>query len=78
MLDFAGLAVHQLWRAYDVAAKRRADRLMPEADAENRNSGVFAFAKCLINSMLMPASCGVHGPGEITIRSGCSASTSAG
>ena len=28
--------------------------------------------------MLMPASCGVQGPGEMRMRSGCRASTSAG
>ena len=35
--DGAGLAVHQVRSAHDVAAKSRADGLMSQADAENRN-----------------------------------------
>ena len=37
VMNFAGLAVHHLRRANHAAAKRRADRLMPQANAENRN-----------------------------------------
>ena len=33
--DLAGLAVHQLLRAHDPAAERRADGLVPEADTED-------------------------------------------
>ena len=36
MLDAAGLAMHQLRGADDVASKGRSDGLMAEADAENR------------------------------------------
>ncbi len=37
VLHLAGLAVHQLRRANDLAAERRADRLVPQAHAENRH-----------------------------------------
>src|SRR5580658_9799526 len=37
VLDFAGLAMHQLSRANHTAAKRRADGLMAKANTENRN-----------------------------------------
>ena len=36
--DLAGLAVHQLRRADDVAAKGRADGLVPQTHAEDRNA----------------------------------------
>ena len=37
VMNFAGLSVHHFRRADHAAAKRRADRLMPQANAENRN-----------------------------------------
>ena len=38
VLDFAGLAVHQLRGANDIAAEGRSDGLMAEADAEDRDA----------------------------------------
>src|ERR1700675_53118 len=37
VMDFAGFPVHDFRRAYHTPAKRRADRLVPQAHAENRN-----------------------------------------
>ena len=37
MFDGAGLAVHQLPGSNDLATECFADRLVPEADAQNRN-----------------------------------------
>src|SRR5277367_4279576 len=37
VLYFARLAMHQLPRANNIAAKRSANRLMPKADAKNRH-----------------------------------------
>jgi len=35
VMDLAGFAVEELWGAYNLAAKRNANRLMTEADAED-------------------------------------------
>ena len=64
------LAMHRLRRAHDVAAERLADRLMAEADAEDRNGSA---RPCSIRSRQMPASFGVQGPGDSTIASGFAA-----
>src|ERR1700722_11467188 len=37
MLHFARLAMHKLWRTHHIAAESCANRLMPKADAKNRN-----------------------------------------
>ena len=56
------LAVHQRLRAHDPAAERLADRLVPEAHAEDRH---LARRSARIAASEMPASFGVHGPGEM-------------
>ena len=72
MFDLAGLAVHELRCADDVASEGCADSLMAEADSEDWSLP----AKRWIRGMRMPASCGVQGPGDSTSRSGARASTS--
>ena len=67
VLDRRRLAVHRRRRAHDRAAERGADRLVPEADAENRRR---ARRSAGSTSIVMPASSGRPGPGEITMRSG--------
>ena len=67
VLDLGELAVHRHRRAHDLAAERLADRLMAEADAEDRDRRP---TPCSIRSRQMPASFGVQGPGESTIASG--------
>ena len=74
MVHLRGLAVHELRRADDVAAKGCADGLMPKADAEDGR--LCRPAKRWTSGMLMPASWGVQGPGESRMRSGSRASTS--
>ena len=61
--DCGGFAVHQLLRANDVAAERLSDRLMSQADAEDRDLALEPFE----SARLTPASFGVQGPGEIRI-----------
>jgi hypothetical protein len=61
-----GLAVHQLLGMHDLAAEGRADALVAEADAEQRDLA----GELLDGATEMPASAGEHGPGEITMRSG--------
>ena len=68
--DFRQLAVHRRRRAHHLAAERLADRLMAEADAEDRN---VSARPCAIRSRQMPASLGVQGPGESTMASGSAA-----
>ena len=70
--DHRQLAVHELRRAFDMAAKGLADRLMAEADAEQRHLGV---AGRLDEIEADPASFGVQGPGDRTIASGPADST---
>ena len=65
--DGRQLAVHRLGRADHLAAEDLADRLMAEANAEQRHLPAAAFP---ISSRQMPASFGVHGPGDSTIASG--------
>ena len=60
VLNLAGLAVHQVLRADDVSAEGGANGLMSQTYAEQRHFP----AKWRMRSMLMPASCGVHGPGR--------------
>ena len=68
------LAVHEHRRPHDRARRRPAPmRLVAEADAEDRNLAARARGSA---SSEMPASSGVHGPGEITMRVGRSAATS--
>jgi hypothetical protein len=60
--DLAGLAVHQLGGADDVAAEGRADGLVAEADAEDgdaRAAACWLAAKCWIRAMRCrrPAGC---------------------
>src|SRR6266403_1851403 len=55
VVNLAGLAMKNLGRANDFASEGRADGLVSEAHTKNRQ---------------FPASCGVQGPGEITMRSG--------
>ena len=63
VLDRRRLAVHRRGGADDRAAEHRADRLMPEADAEDR-----AFwPKRRITLIVTPAFSGRPGPGEITM-----------
>ena len=64
--DWAGLAVHEVRGADDASAEGFADGLMAR---HTPRTGTFP-AKWRMSSMLMPASCGVHGPGETTMRSG--------
>jgi hypothetical protein len=53
------------WRT-TVPPNACAERLVAEADAERRHAGL---GKRRITSTLIPASLGVHGPGETTTRS---------
>ena len=71
--DLGELAVHRQRRAHDLAAEGLADRLVAEADAEDRDRSARPVS---IRSRQMPASFGVQGPGESTIASGSAASTS--
>ena len=71
--DLADLAVHQRRRAHDLAAIDLADRLVAEADAEDRDRRA---RRARSASRQMPASFGVQGPGEMTIASGSIATTS--
>ena len=73
VLDRRRLAVHRDAGAHDRAAEDRADRLVPEADAENRRRLPAAAGS---RSIVMPASSGRPGPGEMTIRSGFAPTTS--
>jgi hypothetical protein len=52
-----------------IAAEGLADGLMPEADAEDRHTARGGADQ----RTEMPASFGVQGPGEMTMRSGASA-----
>jgi hypothetical protein len=58
---------------HDAAAEGLADALVAQADAQD---GIWP-AKRLMVGTEMPASLGVQGPGEMTMRSGCKAATSA-
>jgi hypothetical protein len=64
--------VHELLGAHDLAAEGLADALVAEADAEDGDLA----GEALITASEMPASLGVHGPGEITMCSGASAAIS--
>jgi hypothetical protein len=64
--------VHRLRRAHHAPPERLSDRLMPQAHAEHGDVfGAFSTA-----SREIPASLGVHGPGDITILSGLRAGIS--
>jgi hypothetical protein len=56
--DRRGLAVHQFAGAHDVAAEGRADALVAQAHAQDRQ---LAGMKCRIAATEMPASAGEHG-----------------
>ena len=64
--------MHRLRRADDGPAVDRGQRLVAEADPEQRRR-----AAASISSMLTPASSGAPGPGEITTASGRRRSSSA-
>ena len=66
VLDLGRLAVDG-HVADDLAAERLRERLVAEADAERRDRRPRGSAR--IASTEMPASSGVHGPGETTTRS---------
>jgi len=66
MVNGRELAVHRQSGAHDLAAKGLADRLVAEADAENRNPR----AGRLDEVEASPASLGVQGPGESTMAVG--------
>ena len=70
VLDRRRLAVHRHARAHDRAAEHRADRLVPEADAEDRRRLPELAGS---RSIVTPACSGRPGPGEMTIRSGFAA-----
>ena len=74
MADRGELAVHRRRRAHHPAAESVADRLMAEADAEDRDC-------CRLPPQSGRGRCrplsGVHGPGESTIASGSAAMTAA-
>ena len=57
--------MHELRGPHDPAAERLAQGLVAEADAEERHRRSGGSS-----SRLIPASSGVPGPGEITMRSG--------
>ena len=67
VVDHVGLAVHEILGPHDRAAEGLAHRLMAQAHAQ-------AAAACPSSrwqhSTEMPASVGVHGPGEMITRSG--------
>ena len=65
--DGRQLAVHGLGRADHLAAVDLADGLVAEADAEQRDLAAPALA---MRSRQMPASLGVHGPGDSTMAFG--------
>ena len=67
VVDRRRLAVHDPRGAHDLAAEGLADGLVAQADAQDRD---LARRSVLITSRLMPASFGVHGPGEITMCDG--------
>jgi len=66
VMDLARFAMKEFRSADDFAAERSANGLMAEAHTENRKFS----GEALDQLHEMPASCGVQGPGEITMRSG--------
>ena len=73
VVDHVGLAVHEILGPDDRAAKGLAHRLMAEAHAQQRQLALRAAGSIRRE---MPASVGVHGPGEMITRSGLRSSSS--
>src|SRR5438477_8657630 len=69
VFDHRWLAVHDPGNANDISAIRFRDALVSKTNTEDRNF----CTKDTTTSLLIPASRGVHGPGEIQIRSGARA-----
>ena len=67
VVDHVGLAVHEILGAHDRAAECLAHRLMAEAHAQAAAACPSAAGSIRRE---MPASVGVHGPGEMITRSG--------